>query len=283
MAEGFLQVLGLLRWSYPSDPSAFNKGADTLEELRAELYDDARLTLRMFYLEHVILPCLAAQSDTKFKVVMLMGANLPDHWRTRVLDAISHVPQIVPVFEEEGQKHRLVCRSVMMEHRNPRAGAVAEFRLDDDDAICRDFVELLRKTYRRHKALADSRGRWAIDFPQGLVLDTRSDEAALHSVYAQFWVAGMALIYPIDHPGSLIDYPHKAVWKAMPSLAVPGRVAFLRGVHGDNDSRIGENHLAPHSWDFDPDEGESILLDRFGIDWPTQVKGWAQLKAKAAA
>ncbi|MCH2078654.1 MAG: putative rhamnosyl transferase [Rhodobacteraceae bacterium] len=283
MADGFLQVLGLLRWSYPSDPSAFNKGAETLEELRAELYDDARLEERLFYLEHVILPCLAAQSDAKFKVVMLMGENLPDPWKERVLNAISTVPQVVPVFEHEGQKHRLVCRAAMMEHRNPRANAVAEFRLDDDDAICRDFVELVRRTYRRHKTIADGKGRFAIDFTQGLILDTRTDAAQLHPVLAQFWVPALALIYPPDHIRSLIDYPHKAVWKAMPSLELPGHVAFIRGVHGGNDSSIGETHFAPHSWDFDPAGAEKVLLDRFGLDWPVLVKAWADVKSKAAA
>lgn len=283
MAEGFLQVLGLMRWSYPSDPAAFDQEASSLEEIRAELYADARLEERMFYLETLILPCLAAQTDKNFKVVMLMGNELPERWRVRVLEAVSLVPQIVPVFEAEGQKHRQVCRAVMMEHRNPRAAAVAEFRVDDDDAFSIDFIAEIRRYFRRHRGLADARGRMALDFPQGFAMDFREDAVTLHPIFGQFWVAAMALIYPADHPRSLIDYPHKGVWKAMPTITVPGNVSWIRGVHGSNDSGIGETHFSPHPWDFDPADTETVLLERFGIDWAHLQTAWATSRAGTSA
>lgn len=283
MAEGFLQVLGLMRWSYPSDPAAFDQEASTLEAIRAELYAEARLEERMFYLETMILPCLAAQTDKNFKVVMLMGNELPERWRVRVLEAVSLVPQVVPVFEEEGQKHRLVCRAVMMEHRNSRAAAVAEFRMDDDDALSLDFVAEVRRYYRRHRGLVDARGRMALDFTQGFAMDFRGDAVTIHPIYAQLWVAAMALIYPPTHPRSLIDYPHKGVWKAMPTISIPGGPSWLRGVHGTNDSGIGDTHFSPHAWEFDLAEAEEMLLERFGIDWPHLQSAWAEFCARVAA
>ena len=77
-----LQLLGLCRWSYPAGPDAF-KGqfGATLDEIRAAVYAPERLDTRLFLLEHVVLPSLKAQTDPDFRIVMLLGENLPEPWR----------------------------------------------------------------------------------------------------------------------------------------------------------------------------------------------------------
>lgn len=283
MPDTFLQVLGLLRWSYPSNGEAFALEGETLEARRAELYADARLEERMFYLEHVILPCLAAQTDQNFRVVMLLGDRLPLKWRARVLEAVSKVRQVKPVFEAEGEQHRLVCRLAMMSHRNPEAGAVAEFRLDDDDAICVDFVEQVRRVYRQNRQLMNRQGKFCVDFVKGFGMTTGAEGVTLTPVQAPLWVASLALIYPPDHGRSLIDYPHKSLWTAMPVISIPRQIAWIRGVHSSNDSAIGERIDRLPNWKFDQAEAETILKERFGLDWPALQTAWRTLGSRSAA
>ncbi|MEM9855301.1 MAG: glycosyltransferase [Pseudomonadota bacterium] len=276
MAQGFLQVLGLIRWSYPSNLDAFQIEAATLADLRAELYAPARLEERLFYLEHLTLPCLAAQTDKNFRVVMLMGEELPEPWRGRVLEAIAAVPNVTPVFEQEGQQHRDTCRKVMRAHRNLNAAAVAEFRLDDDDAIAVDFVETTRRSFRRHRRLMEERGKFALDHTRGLAMVLEKDAASLHPVFAHLWVAGLALVYPPQHRKSILDYPHKRLWMAMPNLTSPSQIGFVRGVHGSNDSAIGQGVSKLPAWPLEGIDEQEMMQDRFGIDWARLREAWAQ-------
>ena len=56
MRQAKLQVLGLCRWSYPSQTGAFNNTGESLEALQSELYAAGRMAVRLFFLGA---PCLA--------------------------------------------------------------------------------------------------------------------------------------------------------------------------------------------------------------------------------
>ena len=283
MADGFLQVLGLIRWSYPSDVAAFKAEAATMDELRARLYAPLRMEERLFYLEHVVLPCIREQTDPNFKMVLLLGENLPDPWRGQVLDLVSGISQIVPVFEEEGQKHAALCRKVMRAHRNMRAAAVAEFRLDDDDAMARDFVAETRKAYRQHRALLAAHGAFCLDHTKGFAMVTRGTEVSVRPVFAHLWGISQALFYPPEHRKSLLDYPHKWLWTSMPNITVPGAPKWVRGVHQTNDSGIADGVDKLRGWDCPEEQVPMLLATEFAIDLTGVREGWAKLKSRHAA
>lgn len=112
---------GICRWSYAAALGAFRNEPEAGD-----------------------LPALRAQSDRDFTLHLLMGDHLPKDVRTRVLAMIADVPQIRPHFEPDGQPHADACRKIMLAGREKEARAVTEFRLDDDDAVATDFVELTR-------------------------------------------------------------------------------------------------------------------------------------------
>ena len=275
---GELQVLGLCRWSYPAAPGAFQKDAgETLEDIRAALYSPERLEPRLFYLEHVVLPCLRAQTDKDFKILLLMGDHLPASWRGRVLQLIADLPQVVPLFHAEGQPHRDVCLEVMRAARDPQAEAVAEFRLDDDDAVAVDFVRRTRQHFDRMRKVFRAEGRLALDFNSGFILKTSADGIGVQPVAARYWTPGLVIYLPVDGKHSLMNFHHAQMWKRITMLCWPRKPMFIRGAHGQNDSSVSEKPYNAQKMKFDPFTVPDTLKDRFGLDLEALDAAWTAL------
>lgn len=273
-----VQVLGLCRWSYPSELKAFNTEFESEEALRAHLYGAGRMAVRLFYLEHVVLPCVAAQSDPEFTLVLMMGDQLPEPYRAQVLALIGGIPQIKPVFVPEGQNHRTICREVMMAERDPEARAVAEFRLDDDDAVAVDFVARTRAMFGAVRPAFRESKRAALDFCRGFVLATGAEGIEYRPVLAPYWTPALVIYVKPVNNGSLLDYPHMKVWKRMPTLTLQKDVMFLRGAHDDNDSAIALRAQGREDFPVDLTQMPGLLRDRFGIDIEAMENAWAALR-----
>lgn len=282
MADGFLQVLGLLRWSYPSEVSAFAAEAEDLDARRRQLYHPARMEERLFFLEHVTLPCLRQQTDPNFRIVMLLGDQLPDPWRARVLGLIDDIPQITPRFEREGKKHAYVCRQTLRLHRMARAAAVAEFRLDDDDAMALDFVAETRRIFRQHRRLLADHPAFCIDYTKGFALIAEGEELRVRPVFAHLVGIAQALIYPPDHPRSVLDYPHRRIWTTLPTISLPEPAKWLRGVHRTNDSGIANTVDALPTWRCAPERFSARLRSHFAVDLDAARQAWAELQRHTA-
>ncbi len=273
-----VQALGLCRWNYPSAPGAFQRDAQGgLEAIRAELYDPARLALRLFFLDHVVLPCLRAQTDPDFTVILLMGDQLPHETRAQVLEMIADIPQIRPVFAPEGQPHQDICRQVMQDAREPEARTVAEFRIDDDDAVAVDFIERTRDMFLRTKALFRSGGKLALDFNRGFILRTGHDGLSLEPVTTRYWTPGLVVYQRPQSDASLLDFNHAQLWKRIPTVTFPKVPMYLRGAHGGNDSSVAHNpHNAEEAW-HDAAKLRETLLERFAFDLEGAQAAWLNL------
>ncbi|WP_108130923.1 glycosyltransferase [Gemmobacter caeni] len=135
-----ISVHGLCRFSYPSkEGSGFhNKNVESL-------YDSRRLTRRLGTFENIIIPSISNQSDKNFKLGLLIGDDLPTWCRDRLLRACRNTPQIELIVKRPGLPHRDACSSAIQSLRNNHAGYVAEFRLDDDDGVSKDFIESIKR------------------------------------------------------------------------------------------------------------------------------------------
>lgn len=273
-----VQVLGLCRWSYPSAPGAFRR--ETMggpDAIRAALYDPMRMALRLFFLEHVVLPPLRAQTDPDFTVVMLMGDQLPGEVRARIEALIADIPQIVPVYAPEGRPHQEICREVMLAHRDPSVRAVAEIRFDDDDAAAVDIVARTRDVFTRTKALFRSGGKLALDFNRGFILRAEPEGVQFQPVTTRYWTPGLVLYQRPQSDRSLLDFNHAQLWKRIPTITFPKVPMYLRGAHGGNDSSVSANpHNAEEAWQR-ADTLADTLHDRFGIGHDTLNAAWLKL------
>lgn len=273
-----IQVLGLCRWSYPSELSSFQIDYPDMDALRAYLYSPERQALRLFFFEHVLLPGIAAQTDPDFTLVIMTGEQLPADVRARLEALTALHPQIRIVSLPEGQNHRDTCREVMLAHRDPGARVAAEFRLDDDDAVATDFVAQTRDQFRKARGLFRDSGRLAIDFNRGFLLATAREKGgaamALTPVASRYWTPALVLCLRPHTAKSLLDFHHARLWKRMPTVTQPRDWMYLRGAHGDNDSSVS---VRPHNAEaIAPPAGGTapVLRDRFAIGQEALEAAW---------
>lgn len=273
MAEG-LQVQGICRFSLPCT-GGFKKYHASLQERRAALYAPARLDTRCFWFEHVLLPGIAGQSDPDFTLHVVLGEDFPEPWRSRMEHLMASVPQIIPHWRAPDD-HRAICRDVLWAGRDLARAAVAEFRLDDDDAVAVDYVAQLRRNWPRVTRLAGPNGRVALDHGRGVVIQGHADgRVDLHLLLTLCWSAGLAIFLRPEDEGIVMDFPHHKVWQRMPFVNLTDSVMFIRGDHGTNDART--QFAAAGAVDMPATEIDSVLARRFGIDIAEFRTGWARV------
>lgn len=275
MAEG-VQIQGLCRFSFPCT-GGFKKYHDSLEQRRAALYAPKRLDERTLWFEHVFLPPLRAQTDGDFTLHLLMGEDLPEPWRTRVEAAIADVPQVRAHWRAPGD-HRAICRDVMWGGRDAARAVVAEFRLDDDDAVAVDYVQQVRRAWGKVAKLANFQGRVALDHGKGMVLEAKDDGSITpHVLNTHCWSAGLAVYLKPEDEAIVMDFPHHKIWARMPFVNLTDSIMFIRGDHAHNDARtpFGAGLSVPMA----PEEIPQMVTRRFNIDLPTFEAEWRALTA----
>lgn len=260
-ADG-LQVLGICRFSVPSE-GAFQVEHDTIAERRAFLYDPARLDYRFAWFEHMLLPSIAAQRDKAFRLVIMLGEDFPEPWRARMEAHIAAHPQLVAAYVPPGH-HRRMVGALMAEHSDPEACAVAQFRLDDDDAVAIDFTRSLREDFLKLRAYFEDHGWLAIDYGRGLIVEHQGvEKLAVRAGITHFWSAGMAVYSRPGDGHHILEVPHNGTWQRMAAVTDVEQFMFIRGEHDSNDSKI---KLMFHKLDIERADLMSILRRRFQVD-----------------
>jgi len=273
-----VKLVGLCRWSYPAEPGAFAEAeGETLESLRKRLYAPERLAKRLLFLREIVVPCLKAQTDPDFTLVMLMGDQLPEPVRAEVLQIIAPVPQIKPVFREEGLPHQEVCRQLMLAERDDTLRAAAEFRLDDDDAVGVDFIERVRDFFPKVRGIYRNGGKLVLDFNRGFILSVDEDGVQLRQVITRNWTPGQVLFIRPQSDKCLFDFAHAQMWRRIPTMSFPRAQMFLRGAHAENDSQIGVRKFNEEMLRVTASELPEMMRARFNLDLERLRDGWAAL------
>lgn len=270
-----MQVLGLCRFSVPVE-GGFQVGHRDIDERRDFLYDPARLAERFLWFERVLLPSLRAQTDRNFRLVLLCGEDLPRPWRDRLMDLVAGTPQVRPVFRAP-DNHRDLCRRVMAEAVEPGSDVLAEFRLDDDDAVAVNYVARIRSDFLTYAtALWSTFGRAFVDQSRGLLLDT-TGAYRIAPLVVPHLTAGLTIYLPPTTLEHVIDFPHHRILTSMPGLNLQDEIMFMRGVHGRNDSGGGPK---PTGDPFMPARAADVAQRRFGIDLPRFAVDLAALRSQ---
>jgi len=268
-----MQVVGLCRFSYPANINAFQTRHKDMVERTATLYAPDRLEARTFLFANILLPGLRAQTDPDFTLLLLMGEDFPEPWRSRILGAITYVPQIKPVFRPPGLNHRDLYRELFLAERDTTAGLVAEFRIDDDDALSVDFVERLRMAEPVLAALVEEHDRAAIDFQKGLVMTLGQGQIGYRPVVVPGWAPALAMVQRPRSEKCVMDGMHHKMWLHMPSVTFQDSPMFLRGSHDTNDSQIRLGNVGDFS--LPPDAIPALLGERFAVDMAESARKWA--------
>ena len=277
-----IQMLGLCRFSYPSEVGAFRHTAQTMDELRAELYGRKRMATRFFFFEQIVLPALKVQTDPNFTLLLLAGDQMPDEHKERLRSLCSSVPQIEIVFAKEGRVHREICREVMVDHRDPSADIVAEFRIDDDDAVAVDFIEMGRSVIEASYGLSDQNGMLCVDFAHGILLGFDRHGVRAQNIKERMWTPAQIFCRRPDDKRSILDMNHMKAWAHMPTVSMSSRLMFVRGAHFGNDSDLLKRPRFVKDWAPVSGQIADRLASRFGIVSNALTEGWKALSDRSA-
>jgi hypothetical protein len=254
-----VEAIGICRFSWPG-LGGFQTRHERIEDRCAALHAPARLDERFRLFEALTLPSLRAQTDPDFTLGVLIGPDLPDRARLRLEAALAGLPQARLVIRPPGP-HRAVLREVATGLRKDPQAAAAQFRLDDDDAVGRQFVARLRAVAAAQAGLAEGRGYFGVDFVSGWEAAPAPEGLRAAPVQVTGLGVAQALVVAPGATKAVFDFAHHRMMRFMAVACLPDPDMFLRGLHATNDSqpRRGPLPLLDAA-------GEAHLRAAFGID-----------------
>ncbi|WP_324755136.1 glycosyltransferase [Roseovarius sp. Pro17] len=256
-----MRVIGICRFSYPA-LGGFKRMHDTVADREAYLYGSARMALRFAHFETLTLPSVRAQTDPDFTFLIVIGQNMPEPWLTKLRTLCAPVPQI-KIVECEPLKHRLALQLAIQDELGEGRPESLQFRLDDDDAMGVDFVELARSVARRTARLRRRQPRTAIEFNTGYAATLSSDGIIAKDVISAFWACGLAVHFADGDNKTIMNFGHHKLHHVMPSIIHPHPSMYIRAKHTDNDS---EAKFRPRNMKPLSDTQSQIFKDRFNVD-----------------
>lgn len=258
-----MQTIGICRFSYPAI-GGFQVTHDDIAAREAYLYDPARMDERFALFETLTLPPLRAQTDPDFTLLVVVGESLPAPYRARLGALLADLPQAV-VTALPPLPHRKAMQNAINEIRADMDAPCVQFRMDDDDAVARDFVERLRTTARDLTALAKRHGTIGIDFCRGFVLRAGPDGLRAAPTQEPLSTPALGVLIAPGVAYSVMNFAHHNLERAMPVLRFTDQDMMIRSFNTHNDSRQKPNAKRISLLPVDPD-AEAMLMDRFNID-----------------
>ncbi|MDS9467365.1 glycosyltransferase [Paracoccus sp. MBLB3053] len=247
-----LQVIGLCRFSYPT----FN-GQGFKEPLK---YNNTQLRYRLNLFEKICLPSIVSQTDHRFVLVILVGENMPYLGELRRL--VRNRNQIVIFKQPEHLPHLEACARAMNEYRKDRATHIAEFCMDDDDAVHKTFIEKTRNIFRIVKPMLDDGSPVELDFCRGFAARYDENSLTLKHVVMPHWTPAQVIFQLASSKKNIFAFNHYRFWRNRTCVSVGESPMFVRTFHGHNDSGTKWENMLHEGGCGDP---RKILSEEFGI------------------
>lgn len=262
-----IQVIGLCRFSVPLF-DAFQSSGTNPDENRAIIYNPKRLEKRMRWFENLCLPPLLWQTDQDFILIVMTGTDLPEPWASRLQQIADSVPQIRLVKVEPGDKHGQHCLQIIADHIEPDADIIAQFRLDDDDAVALDYIQTIRRDYELIRKLMAGSTAVAVEYGRGLILHQRGEtDFTLDCEITHFWGCGLTMYFPNDRPRSVMFFRHYQMWMMAKTMTIHDRIMWIRGFHSDNDSPSNRRKYVHADVNMTQKQLTKAMTRRFGLDY----------------
>jgi len=258
-AGGFKnRIVGVVRFSFPA-LSGFRRTPADIEQARAMLYDPARLERRFALFETLTLPSLLAQSDGDFQLAFLIGDDFPQPWRDRLADAVARLPGAY-LFPHEPAPNFKGTHAAFKAARLDGASHFTTFRLDDDDALDRDFIARLRRYAETLHPMCGGRPV-AIGHTHGLWLETGdTGPRRLYDVRERTPNCGAALVAGVLSGLTIYIQNHRDLAERFHTFLDAETPAFIRTIHRDNDA---DPHVAGKKETLAQSEVERLLEQHF--------------------
>ncbi len=231
-----MAIIGICRFSLvgKGDWKAFQGKSD--EEAHAialaqaaQLFTPERMEARLKTFELLTLASLRAQTDQDFRFVVLSSELMPQEYKDRLQRICDTVPQVVLRFCPVSIVP-IAQRAVFRELRIKYAQTL-QFRLDDDDCLCVDFIEAMKA----HTAESMEKDDIFVASVRGVMYS--SIGGAHEGVYhwpVDFMSAGAAIRHPSK---SIYEFGHFSMATRFPNVLIKDRLSLVTH-NGTNDTRF---------------------------------------------
>lgn len=260
-----VQAIGYMRFSYPGRSDARLTHEDDPEALRAQLYDPLRMAQRFHFFEKICLPSLDAQTDQDFKLLILIGNDLPQTFKSRLLRAISNRPY-AEVLEDSTGSLSTALNTRAADLKDPAADKILHFRLDDDDALASHAIHDLRQMAERVAAPT------LLSLPRGLKYVEMDGEVQLVESVAPYIAIGWAMVLNPEVERNAFQASHLRIAQSMPSMVDPRKISYIHTIHAESDSRTGEaakvRQLVARGRELEGTDHHARILRTLGREFP---------------
>lgn len=231
-----LQIKGLIRFSYLTE-GGFAISEQGEEIARKTIYNPDRLLRRFALFENLTLRSLKLQTNAAFQMGVLIGDDFPRDAAHHLATLLADVPQARIIRLPRMVHYRATRIAFEKMGDDPEATHTATLRLDDDDAIHKDWMAHIAAAA---PALSAARGYDApmvIAANRGFYFDLSNPQNPISEWYEKHPISvGSTLIAPRSTPENIYLRNHRKLpefYDCFTSVSAP---MFLRSVHQDNDS-----------------------------------------------
>lgn len=224
-----MQIIGHCRFSWLG-LSDTGRALHSRSDAAAILWSPQRMAVRFHLFETLLLPCLRAQTDQNFRLVLTTSAAMPQMYFDR-LSQITAQDSPIEIYstDKDDIGHALapVMRSSLEAGPNP-----VHFRVDDDDGLCADYVQRLRALCAAHNFAQGT----AISFPKG-VIGIYDGAQMLHAPSFRPYIAiGLAFVAGPQYLRDPFRVQHRRVGERSPSYQDPSFCAYHYTRHSANNT-----------------------------------------------
>lgn len=229
------KIIGLLRFSVLT-PTYYSERFPSIEDTAAHLFAPERMALRFHLFETLCLPSLLAQSDAGFECVVLTAESMPTEHLDRLRGLIDPLDNIhlCPVGTD---KHYQLIKAGYDSVDPGGATHRILFRLDDDDAVDRNFIA---RTRHRATAMLEMTGGsdpFVIAYNRGFYVRIQAGENEVFDACERAPLStGTTLVAPVGYERNPYRYNHRALPQYYTTLQDVSEPAYIRTIHGDNKS-----------------------------------------------
>lgn len=229
-----MTIVGICRFSMigQGDWKAYRKiDPQNLErvyaEKEAELFDEDRMETRLRTFEKLTLASLKAQNDRDFLFLVVSSDRMPPAYQARLRDLCAACQNVVLRFVPP--MHVVDAQKDILAELNLIQRDCLQFRLDDDDALSKRFIERLRL---HGQALWAQYPAFSISFPNLIYSVIDGDTQGLYRWFNPFLGIGLAVR---NAKRSVYGYAHYKIPQAIIGLTDPS-ICNLVTHHGMNDT-----------------------------------------------
>ena len=230
-------------------------------------FDAPTLRERIDLFERFCLPSVAAQTNKNFKWLVLFDQNSPDFLKEKVA-GYQTLKNFIPIFGE--QYSRYYIRKLIYEHVSCPIEYLITSRLDNDDAVCRDYIKIVQDQFDRRPMLAVNLVNGYCWNDQKVYYDRRKSNPFI------------SLIEKVQHTAqdgfvSVYFKMHEEIQSAVPTRNLNIPPGWIMVVHGKNMANRSKGFRMPiqklheqftlHSAVFG--KSESMLL--CCCQWPIEI------------